>query len=180
MRRLRGHLRVILVVALAAAILIAAALVATRRTAHHPAASKQVSGRPSAQVLANIGFPALTSAQKVETERYLTSDGAIIGQFRQGALPLRQLSTATPMVARRSVCELVASNLGSVSPYALLQAALGVPDTTLQELTLDDRTTTSNALVACGRGDKQSMDSSLTSLHAVDALTQRRLRELGS
>jgi hypothetical protein len=64
----------------------------------------------------------------------------------------------------------VASELvRSVKPDELYDAAAGIPDPLLAEIAVNERAARSKLLVACGKGDDETVDAVLRAVVALDA-----------
>lgn len=110
-----------------------------------------------------------------EVLAYLEGPGRLILDFRNLSAPLTTLHEVEEG-EQRAVCERVGKALdASVSPDALYTAAIGVPDSNLVELLVDDRSARSEALVACWNGDPPALREALRSLRTIDELVRRRL-----
>lgn len=109
----------------------------------------------------------------------LTGDAALVATFRDTSQPLLDITANTPAGEREEICTAVAEDLGDeVGPGALLDAALAIPDPTLSELAVNDRTARSDLLVACVDGDADGIDAGLAQVAAIDVLFERRIEEL--
>ena len=84
------------------------------------------------------------------------------------------------MNANQSVCTDIAAKLDSMPPAELLKQDLGVSDPTLSQLVVDERRLSSDALVACGKGDQGTMTTALSSLVPLRVLIDRRLAQVDS
>jgi hypothetical protein len=109
----------------------------------------------------------------------LAGAAALVATFRELSQPLLDITANTPAGQREEICDAVAEDLGDqVDPGELLEAALAIPDPTLSELAVNDRTARSDLLVACLDGDAEGLEAGLDQVASIDVLFERRIEEL--
>lgn len=173
-----------LIAAALAATAVAAAVFALSRRGLGGTRSSEGPSKPgtiSPSVLRDVSAvslppPAVGEADR--TKQYLADNGSLIA-FRNAAAPLIAMPSNPTATSRLATCTAVATSLNSVVPSELLTAATGIPDPVLAELYVDVRRLTSDALVACGKGDDGRWKSAVDSLRNADALISRRSKEIG-
>jgi hypothetical protein len=111
---------------------------------------------------------------------YLEGEGRLILEFRSVSAGLLDLPGVADLEARHSICSRIAGELDArVNPSDLLRAASNIPDASLAESAINDRTARSEALVSCGERNREATDSALRAVAAIDTLFEQRLKEVG-
>ncbi len=125
-----------------------------------------------------VNLPPMDPGGKAAVSTYLAGPGKIFLDFRDISAALLTLPASDPAPTDAvQTCNDVGSRLtSSVDPSRLLTAAQGIPDATLAELAVDERSARADLLRACIAGHLPT--DLVRSAAATSSLIDRRLQEL--
>jgi hypothetical protein len=118
-------------------------------------------------------------APSARVNKYLEDQGKLVLVFRHLSAPILIIPKSANAPMALAVCRQVAGDLNAhVDPAKLGEEAASIPDATLSEVALDERTVRSSALVACGHGDLSTMQAELTRARSLAASFSARLESV--
>jgi uncharacterized protein DUF4407 len=159
-RSANGRRRLVALSSGGAAVLVAVLLAFITLTRGNPEPSKAaISGHTKTTV------QTVTAPRGSALAAYMSGPGSIIADFRAVSTPMIELSSDSTPASVRGTCTSVESKLRKISPTALLQADVALPNSELSDLALDERAARINAVQACLNNNKSVLDSDL---HSAD------------